>query len=160
MPPSPQAELPSSTIAEAEKIFRLPLEKAGGPGHRCCRLARLAPPRPLNPAGLPPRVEAATESEFAKMRLEAGPPPAALHGSVRFPRDARRVRALHPQPPPARFRYELLIVQQRFSSQQQLPAREFSGLVCAPPEYRSEHGATNTYVRLRTTTTTTTIYVR
>ena len=36
------------------------------------------------------------DSEFAQMRLEAGSP-AAPHSSVRFPRDARRGRALFPR---------------------------------------------------------------
>ena len=126
-------------IADIEQLFRLPV---GVPGSGWSDPPPPpAPPRPPIPAGLPPRVMAAMECEFAQMGVEAGSPAAprdaVQHGAVFPGRQAGQgsvtktvVEPVHhtaaPQLPPPRLRYEPV---QHFSSQQQLPPRGFSGLV-------------------------------
>ena len=87
MPPSLRAELPPSMLADIEPLFRLPVGvPGGGRSGPPPPPPPPVPPRPPTHAGLPPRVLAAMEREFALMDLEAGPPTApraaAQHGAA------------------------------------------------------------------------------
>ena len=83
IPPKLCAELLPSMTADVKQLLRLPVG-AHGRGQSGPPMPP-APPRPPTPAGLPPRVVAAIEREFAQMGLETGSPAAprgaAEHGA-------------------------------------------------------------------------------